>query len=203
MGSPCGIAIFCEDEAHELFATSLIERLAAETHVSVDAVSQSARGGHGRAITELKEHQDRLRRMSSLEPVADVLVVMIDANCHGWDAMRKESRAAVDPELFADPVIACPDPHVERWCMADPDGFAAVVGIRPQADPRKCERDLYKSLMSDAVARAGKPILTDVKELIPDIVARIDLHRAGRQQPSLGAFVHDLRSALIRSAAQT
>ena len=48
------IDLYCEDHGHELFVTALIRRLAREERVTVDLKTRSGRGGHGRAVTELK-----------------------------------------------------------------------------------------------------------------------------------------------------
>lgn len=183
------LALFCEDAGHAAWTRALIQRLARARHVSVGIHDVSAQGGKGTAISQLKVYQRIVARGSGS---SDLLVVVIDGNCVGWQEKQREVRRIVDPEVFPRAVIGCPHPHVERWCFADPEAFTQVVGPAPDV-PEKCERGLYKNLLAGAVREAGLLLLTgDPMELAPDIVAVMDLLRAGRSQPSLGQFVADL-----------
>jgi hypothetical protein len=57
-------------------------------------------------------------------------------------------------------------------------------------------------LVEEAVAATGLPLLTGTADLAPDLVAAMDLYKAGKNQPSLGKFVEDLNSALLQVTAQ-
>ena len=187
--------LFCEDSGHEQFVGALVRRLAREEECEVILTSQSTRGGHGRAIAELKVWQ-RLVTMSGRVSVPDLLIVVIDANCEGWAQAQRRTAEAVDREAFPRVIIGSPDPHVERWCIADPEGFAKVVGRPPKRDPGKCDRDRYKDLLRQSIQAAHQPILTNEMEFAPDLVKEMDLFRAGKNQPSLKHFVDELRAAL-------
>lgn len=93
-------------------------------------------------------------------------------------------------------MIGCPDPHVERWYLADAVAFEQVVGAPPGPDRGKCERYAYRRMIEGTAATSGIPLLTGTADLAPDIVARMDLFRAGKSQACLGHFVSDLRAAL-------
>jgi hypothetical protein len=95
--------------------------------------------------------------------------------------------------------IGCPDPHIERWCFADPEAVSKVFGVAAPADPGKCERLLYKRLLRSTIKTAGRRLLIEM-EYAPDLVAAMDLYRAGKNQPSLGHFIADLTSAFKRLA---
>jgi hypothetical protein len=57
--------LFCEDSGHEVFVTNLVRVMARSLTVPEPLVKPiSARGGHGRAISELKAWQRGLRRAS-------------------------------------------------------------------------------------------------------------------------------------------
>lgn len=189
---PRGVAIFCEDNGHEQFLRALLARLSESEGVAVEPRFVSARGGHGRAIKELKAWQKLVAR-GVVVGRPDLLVVMIDGNCKGWNAKRREIEEALDAGLFPSVVIGVPDPHVERWCIADGAAWLAVVGAAAPADPGKCERDLYKKLLADALAAAGVTVITDEMELAPDLVSRMNLHAAGKAQAALGTFIRELR----------
>jgi len=197
MGDALAVDVFVEDRAHEALICALVARLARQQARAVDLRVRSARGGHSRVLGELKLYQRAVR----IRGIPEMLVVAIDANCKSYAATRAEIAAALDDELRELAAIACPDPHVERWYMADPAGFAKVVGRPVQPGRRKCERDLYKRVLSDAVTRAGHvPNLGGI-EFAEDIVAEMDFHRAGRRERSLKAFLDDLSGLLKRAGA--
>lgn len=95
-------------------------------------------------------------------------------------------------------VAACPDPHVERWFLADPDSFFEVVGLRPMVGEPKCERDYYKQVLRTAITDAGHPPTLDGLEFASELAARMDFFRAGKADGSIKAFVDDLRVRLRR-----
>ncbi len=191
------VDLFCEDRGHEQFVRPLVTRLASKVGVNVQVRVRSARGGHGRAESELKAWQ---RAATRLGDVPDLLIVVIDGNCTGWHAARAALLEVIDTSIFPHVVIGCPDPHVERWCLADPLAFQAVVGVPPPPDPGKCERDLYKKLLRTALEQAHQPILTDVMEYAPELVERADLYTLQTAEPSLAKFVTALDAALKRLA---
>jgi hypothetical protein len=94
--------------------------------------------------------------------------------------------------------MACPDPHVERWYLADPASFQVVVGRRPKVGKKKCARDHYKDLLSTAIQQAGYPATLGGIEFAPELVEGMDLYRAKKNDHSLGALLDDLRNQLRR-----
>jgi hypothetical protein len=194
------IVLYCEDSGHEQFARALLGRIARDLGTRVDVSTASGRGGHGLALTELRAWQRAISGVGGIHfEIPDLLVLMIDANCKGWAAVRRDLEGVVDQRLFPHCAIGCPDPHVERWCLADPQAIQKVLGIAAPADPGKCERQLYKNLLRQTILGAGQPILTTAMEYAPDLVAAMDLFRAGRNQPSLRHFVDEVRSKLQRA----
>jgi hypothetical protein len=130
----------------------------------------------------------------------DLLVVIIDANCTGWADCRRDLAEFIDLKLFSAIAIGCPDPHIERWCFADPQAIMKVLGCPCPKDPGKCERGVYKRLLRETILMAGQPILTDEMEYAPELVNEMDLFTAGKNQPSLRHFVEDVRKALQKSS---
>jgi len=189
------LAVFCEDRGHEVFTRALVSRLANDLEIEVMIKAISAARGKGMALSQLRGWQRSYER-GLMVGKPDVLIVVIDGNCVTSQIKRREIEAIVLTEVFPSVVIGCPDPHVERWCFADPDAFQRVVGASAQPDPGKCERGAYKKMLRDALREAEQPILTDEMEIAPEIVDEIDLYQAGAAQPSLGAFVQDLQAAL-------
>lgn len=168
-----------------------MERLMPQVNV------RAARGGYGPTLTELKKYQKALRVLGRLTP-PDLLVVASDANCMGVPKRRAEVEECVDKSLFPRYVIACPDPHVERWYMADPQSFCTVVGAGIDLGTAKCEPGFYKQRLQDAIRQGGHPATLRGKEFAPDLVQKMDLYRAGRNEPSLGDFVAGLRGQLLQ-----
>lgn len=92
--------------------------------------------------------------------------------------------------------MACPDPHVERWYLADPESFKTVVGYRPTIAKKKCARDYYKEVLAKAVRKAGHPATLGGIEFAQELVDDMNLYRACKNERSLKAFVDDLRGGL-------
>ena len=157
---------------------------------------RSARGGHARAIAEFKLYQDLVEKSAVGGAHPDLLVVAIDGNCTTFAKKRAEIRSAAKAAFSGRVVVACPDPHVERWYLADPDSFRSVVGHRPTLGKKKCVRDHYKSALAKAVRQAGHPATLGGIEFARELVDAMDFYRAGRVDRSLKAFVDDLRGRL-------
>lgn len=196
MSSPVTVDIFVEDRAHEAFLVPMLYRIAQEEQVVVAPRVRAGRGGHGRVVAELKLYQDLVRRGAAGRTVPDVLIAGIDGNCSTFTKAKQAIERAIDPSLSTRLVVACPDPHVERWYLADPESFHAIVGHRPAVARRKCARDYYKAALADAVRRAGHPATLGGIEFAMELVARMNLYRAGKNQRSLKSFVDDLRARL-------
>ena len=95
--------------------------------------------------------------------------------------------------------VACHDPHVERWYVADPQSFEVVVGSRTDVGSRKCTRDHYKRFLATAIAHGGHPVILGGVEFAAELVAAMDIYRAGRNDSSLKAVVDDFRAGLRRA----
>jgi hypothetical protein len=131
-------------------------------------------------------------------PRPDLMVVAVDANCKRFSEASREIVKATVPDLQSIAVAACPDPHVERWYMADPESFHDVVGVTPSCRKKKCERDYYKGALRDAIRKAGHPVGLGGRAFAKDLAAAMDLFRAGRRDRSLKSFLDQLRSAVRR-----
>lgn len=193
------VDLFAEDRAHEAFLTTLIDRLGTEEQRSIRVRVRSARGGHARVLQEFELYQKAvLRGGVSFD---GVLVAAVDANCRTYPTARKELEACLDSHFTGRTALACPDPHVERWFLADPESFAQVVGAEPQRERRKCERDRYKKLLVEAIRKGGNiPTLGGI-EFAKDLVMAMDLYRASKNEPSLKSFIDSLR-LILRQAPE-
>lgn len=195
------VVLFCEDISHETFTRAIIQRIAREVSVLEPELHVlSARGGHGRAITELKAWQ---RQVASGRPGAgDLLVVLIDANSEGWKNQQRAIKRVIHDQLFPQVIIACPDPHIEAWCAADARAFQDLFSCPVPEPPPGTGRNLYKQWLRSALEAAGEMVLSDPMEIAIDLVPAMDLFRAGKSSPSLGHLVEALQTAL-RGHART
>lgn len=190
------VDLFCEDRGHEQFARAMIRRLAHQVEIPApDVRAPSARGGHGRALDELRLWQ-RVARPSH----GDLLVVLIDANGEGWHAQRSRIEGAVELARRDGLVVGCPDPHVEAWIAADLDAVHRVLGVRlqPPACTKRKKTD-YKAWLGSALRESGALGLTDPVDIALDVVPELDLFRAGQASPSLRDFARALQAALQRA----
>jgi hypothetical protein len=189
------VRLFCEDEAHENTISALIRKIADELAVPIRIWTSSARGGHGRVRTELRSFQRHFLRLGDR---TDLLVVAIDANCQGFQEARTSIRDLIDTRLFPSFVLAIPDPHIERWLLAEPEALFAATGAHAPVERRKCDRDRYKEILVRALEKAGQIVLLGGAEFAMEIVDQMDLFRAGRNEVSLKHFIDDIRAALRR-----
>lgn len=189
------IDLFAEDRAHEGLIGPIVERLAEMEgrHARVRVIS--AQGGHGRAIDEFRLYQRQRLKAPPSEPAA-LVVAAIDTNCGSHTAMVNEIVAATADEFRALCVPACPDPHIERWFLADEHAFHEVIGPMPAVPRSKCDRDFCKRLLAQAVIDAGHPPTLGGLEFAREIAQAMDLYQAGRSERSLKLFLDDLRVGL-------
>jgi hypothetical protein len=135
------IDLFCEDLGHEAFIRSLVRRCAAERDIREELRVRNSRGGAGRAISEFKAWQ---RSVAVGGGGTDLLILAVDANDHGLAARLEEMDSAVDRGVFPFVVLACPDPYVEAWYVADPLAFPAAFGLpAPRIEGRQ-SRERWK-----------------------------------------------------------
>src|SRR3990172_6238587 len=149
MSSPVTVDIFVEDRAHEALLVPMLQRIAREENLVVSSRVRSARGGHGQAIAELKLYQQVVETgMPGFAP-PDLLLAGIDGNCSTFAKAKKAIEGATHVPFSDRLVAACPDPHVERWYLADPESFKEVVGDWPTVAKKKCARDYYKAALAN------------------------------------------------------
>ena len=196
MSEPLRADLFVEDVAHRRLLESLIERVAREENSTVRCRIRSAQGGHPRAINEFKLYQQSLEKNDLKLASPDLLVVAIDSNCSTLSKKRREIESATKAEYQHLLVCACPDPHIERWYMADLDSFYRIIGYRPALGRVKCQRDYYKQILGQAVEKGGYPATLGGIEFASEFAKEMDLYQAGKADSSLKAFLDDLRSKL-------
>jgi len=196
MSNSLVVDLFGEDHAHESLVTALVKRVALEEQIPVTCQPRSVRGGHPRATRAFRLYQDVMVNGASNARPPDLIVVTIDSNCAGFATRRNEIRGETRPEYKHVVVPACPEPHIERWFLADPDSFQGLVGARPTMGREKCERGYYKRILNDTIREGGHPVTLGGTEWAPELVQEMDLYKAGKTDASLKAFLDDFRAAL-------
>ena len=200
MSDPLPIEFFVEDNAHRQLLVPLVQRVAREEEVDIRCQVRNARGGHAGAMGSYRRYQLlRERGVGGTEAPA-LLLVAIDGNCSSFTETAEDIRRATRDPFVHMLVTACPDPHIERWYLADPQSFQTVVGTRPAVGPRKCVRGHYKQILATAIVGAGHPPTLGGIEFARELADAMDLFRAGRTDSSLKAFVGDLRNGLRRAS---
>src|SRR5712692_2791255 len=122
------INVFCEDSFHENFVGAMLRRFKSDYQVAISCRFLSSRGGLPQMRTEFREFLRDLGRERL--PLPDSIVVVLDANCAGYN----ERREIMDDVVLAYPQLrpivsyAIPDPHIERWMLVDAAAFQTVFG---------------------------------------------------------------------------
>lgn len=187
------VDLFVEDSAHEALVGAIILRIARQEDRDIQLLVRTARGGYPRVLQDLDLYQKMVLKGALNQP--DILVVAVDANCHGLTAKRKTIRQRLDPAFKDRTVLAVPDPHVERWYLSDRQAFKQVVGIQPPAERKKCERDRYKRILAQTVRAGGHPAILGGIEFAKELADSMDFYRAGRSEPGFKQFVRAAVSA--------
>ena len=190
------IEFFVEDEAHRQLLVPLVERVTRKEGVKISIRVRNAHGGHAVALREFRQYQTLVGKGVTGPAEPCLLVVAIDANCSSFTKTSERIRRQANDSLRHMLVTACPDPHIERWYLADPKSFREVVGKQPVLGPKKCTRGRYKQILASAVRDAGHPSTLGGVEFGRDLANAMDLFRAGKNESSLKAFVDDLRGAV-------
>lgn len=196
------VHLFAEDRAHEEFVKAVLQRLGREAGIEIDLRPQSVRGGHGRTLSEFKEYQKALTEQGVGLAMPDLVVVVIDTNCRKHAAAHREIADAVERDFQSRVAIACPDPHVELWYMADPDAIKKAIGVMPILGRRKCERYYYKQLLVRTIWSAGIPPTLAGIEFAQEIVKHMDWYVACKRQRSFKYFLDELRPLLGRQRSE-
>lgn len=184
------ISLFVEDEAHEDFLTTLVQRLADTYQVEVHLLPYSVRGGRGKVINALKRYQQEL--LLNQEELPHLIIVGIDGNCMRPPAREREINQVLSG--FADfAICAIPDPHIERWLLLDSEAFKTVFGSGCLTPDRKCKRDRYKRLLMNAIYEVGaNPTLAGTRH-VADLVKAMNFQRLARRHDSLGRLFKALQ----------
>jgi hypothetical protein len=76
-------------------------------------------------------------------PRPDSVVVVLDANCLGYNERKKIMDRVVEdyPQFQQIVSYAIPDPHIERWMLVDEEAFRAVFQRGCTLPALKCAKD--------------------------------------------------------------
>ena len=200
------ILYFLEDRAQEGFIKALVERIAGEESITMEALIhdvRSARGG-SRVVREFKTFIKDTEKVASLN--IDFMIVAIDGNCKGNRERINELEKSIKSNhpLKEKVVYAVPDPHIERWYLMDQRALKEGVGLdrAPSMPKYKCERAYYKQVLNQALRESNVSSLLSGAEYAERIVNNIkDVESLYDQNAGFRVFVEDLRH-MLRSILQ-
>lgn len=187
------VTLFCEDSFHEKFVGALLRRFEEEYQIEVRERFLSSRGGLSRMHGEFKDFLRDLARDRESPP--DAVILVVDANCRGHNG-RKELMDDVlrhYPQFQRLVTYAIPDPHIERWMLADPRAFQTVFGRGCTTPAVKCGKAEYKRLLRKEMRDSGIEALLGGVEFADDIVKAMDLGQVETHEDSLGRFLQNLK----------
>lgn len=204
---PCGccgvilmpdITLFCEDSFHERFIGALLQRFQEEQRVFVNPRFLSSRGGLPHMHSEFKILLRDLATDRQSPP--DALIVVADANCQGYNERRSLMEGVVThfPQFQQLVSYAIPDPHIERWMLADAQAFQTVFDRGCTVPAVKCAKGEYKRLLRDEIRQSGIEAPLGGEEYAEDIVRAMNLAQVEAREPSLRLFLRDLRALFNR-----
>ena len=193
------IGLFMEDNAHERFIKSLIERIASEASIHVQCDVRNATGGIPKMRGELRRFLRSYTDITS--PIFDVLIIVQDADYYGESHIRKEIQDQIIHTGYpGDTIVAVPEPYIEAWYLADPVSLQSLLGLDglPSNLQDDWDKDKYKIELEDIFRNS--PLGGGI-EYADEIVASMNLYRAGQNVSSLRHFIDDLRSMLTQLAS--
>ena len=195
------ITYFMEDVAHEAFIRPIVQRIAQEEGIGrVLSDVRCARCGYS-AIGQFRTFVEGYSHL--LWAPDRMLVVVRDCNCMKYNERLKEMKAPLtDMGLGSDDrvVFALPDPHIERWYIADQNAFNDVVGPRtaPPMPRRKCGKNYWKNILHKALEIAGIKSRSGGSEYGGRIAATVNVSDLEGADRSFKKFANDLRRAFRR-----
>jgi hypothetical protein len=194
MSRVCTVVCFFEDIAHEAFITGLVRRAAKEQGKVVEIDTRNTTGG-AKVWGELKAF---LRDLVNATGKPDILVVVVDGNCKPKQKQQQVMKLLQSQTLrIPHYVIGVPDPHIERWYLEDTNALPQVLsGAKPNPPHYRCQKNLYKNALKDAIRAAGVEPSLGGAEYGKDIASNLDPFTISRQDPSFRHFWTDLNNAL-------
>jgi len=192
-----------EDRGHEILLKAFVARVAKEKGFKPGGWFDDVRAAiGGKSIQAYRTFLKDISRMGAYFPF-DILIIASDGNCKGYLEKKNQLMGYAEKAKFPHLVMlifAIPDPHIERWYMADPQGFNKAIGAGalPVLPAYKCERGLYKKVMREAIASSGIMPQFGGYEYGERIVQEMDLYEAAKVDSSLKHFLDDLSDALTR-----
>jgi hypothetical protein len=193
MRDKCVVICFFEDIAQEKFIKAIVKRASQEVGKNVQVKVRSATRG-SRVWNEFELYLKDIKR--GLEPMPDILVVVIDSDCKGRNVVVNRIKQLAKGYGFPVDRVVCavPEPHIERWYIEDQSALKRVISeVNVQKVGYKCERDRYKRALEDAIRKAGVEPLLGGAEYGDEIASCLD---PGRLDKSFKEFWDELRRVL-------
>ena len=196
MPTPLAVDLLVEDVGQELFIGALVRCLLIDLDVTPEIRVVTAQGGRPKLLNEVKIYQRALELNQRRLP--DFIVISTDGNCEGFIRRRDDLLAALDEKYRPFCVCAVPDPHVEKWFLADQGALRRVLGQGANLPAHKCDKRFYKKLLEQTIVGAGQTVTLGGAEYAEDLIASAEI-AALRTDASLQRFLDDLCGAAKQS----
>jgi hypothetical protein len=188
------INVFCEDSFHENFVGAMLRRFESDYHVGSTFRILSARGGLPKMHWEFAEFLRDLGKGRLPRP--DSVVVVLDANCLGYNERKQVMEHVVEAYPQFQQIISygIPDPHIELWMLVDEAAFRHVFGRGCTLPALNGAKDEYKRLLLKEIRASGIEPILGGEEYAEDVVNAMNLGQAEVREPSLGLFLKALKA---------
>ena len=192
---------------------TLVKRIAEDIGIDAGKLFHDVRADHrGSGLLPRLESFAR-QNPAQLMGGSRILLISLDGNCRGPNDRIKQvfkecpSLRPLKTPLLDRLVFAVPDPHIERWYLADQRAFNEAVGsaAAPEMPRYKCEQDFYKQLLRDSFAAANISTWAAGHEFGRPIAEKIDFKALERvDRKGFKKFADDLRRAFrqVQSASE-
>lgn len=187
------VLFFLEDNAQEQIIPHIFQRIVFEKGIPRERLDVSvlySRGGG--SIGALKgffaDQKDHFQPSG--------IVLGSDGNCKGYAAKRKMIEKNLKGlGIPVAPILAIPDPHIERWYLLDHKALSKAVGesIADHAPDKKCDKGRYKSILKHAVESAGIISLQGGAEYGRDVAQSMNLYNACKEDAGLKYFTQQVK----------
>jgi hypothetical protein len=197
------IAYFFEDVAHENFIRALVWRVYSERFSGGVRLKEDILNRQGGSVIEnrFRAYMSKWKKKQDKDLEYDLIIVVRDQNCRGKAKTLKVfhdgSRRAEYPEHAI--AYALPDPYIERWYLADPEGFRAAVKGRQAPDQLgyhhdKKHKDYYKDQVVAILQKNDITSLQAGAEYGDLIAQNINIQKVGSVDENFRDFIQSLQT---------
>lgn len=194
------IGWFFEDVAHKNFITALVKRVLREKGMEVENTAPLCERGGSLINTRFKEYMSDWGKQREKGLEYDLIVVVHDCNCKGKEDIKKKFQPKARKAQYPEDRIcyAVPDPYIERWYLADTQGFKKAIEGQHAPDKQpyvhnKNQKSFYKDKVEETIKSNEIQSALTGAEYGDRIAEFIDLETVGEVDQNFKEFIESLR----------